>query len=143
MKKLHILSLAFLFISAVQAEEFSIVCSAPQIQTLNRFEGSGTVVASKNEEGKYVVESSQFEFTITPAGFSAQSSQLTVANMKSNLKYIESEFTQKPFYQLTMAKNQNDALLEVANILLDYPKVLDSSLRIKGGMTFKSSCSLQ
>jgi len=63
--------------------------------------------------------------------------------MKSNLKYIESEFTQKPFYQLTMAKNQNDALLEVANILLDYPGVLDSSLRIKGGMTFKSSCSLQ
>lgn len=143
MKKLHTVLCSLLLISAVQAEEFSIVCSAPQIQTLNRFEGSGVVVATKNDEGKYIVESSQFEFTITPAGFNAQSSQLAVANMKASFKYIESEFTQKPFYQLTMMKNQNDALLEVANILLDYPGVFDSSLRIKGGMTFKGSCSLQ
>lgn len=145
MKNFHIVALVALFSSlSVKAEIFNISCSAPDIQTLNRFNGEVTLVAEKNEDGTYSVKSSEFSFVATKAGFVAEIKELAGNDMLTNYRYIESEFTAKPFYQLTMIKPTSESN-EVAsvNILIDYPGKLDSSIRLKNGMTYKSHCNLQ
>lgn len=144
MKKIHtVLALISLASFSVMAESFSIVCHAPDTQTLNRFEGQGVVEADKKEDGSFDVKSAKFKFTITPAGFTAESKEVEASGMLSKFRYVESEFTAKPFYQLTMIKNSESSEIASINILTDYPGALDSSIRLQNGMTFKASCDMQ
>ncbi len=146
-KTLAIFITSLLLSTSYASVTFDIECSAPDLNYLNRFELKQTIVAYESDQEEsistyeaenYKVYSTTLRPTVIKAGNNPQSTQVNL-NLSGTIKKIVGPFTKEPFYAVKLKDREKTVL---AQLNLNYPGALTSSIKTEDGRLYKAKCTM-
>jgi hypothetical protein len=127
-------------LSAAADTTIKYKCNAPELDYVNRFEMSGTIVTGDVDADNPTswVSAQTFTGAFTKSG-TDQMAQRRSFKLSGRITRVASANTMKPFLNLKLKNKEKTQLIQLN---LNYPNKLSSSVKTDEGRLFKSTCKI-
>lgn len=141
--KLLICLSAFFIIQMSSAMALDITCEGPKLHYVNQFDMQTSIEVNTDElsEDEAKLENIDLTATVRNSGFNSKTETIQLEDLKLTIKKVNRpDLFGKEFIHLTFKSRKNVEPEIYGNILLGYPGILSSFIRVGGLRQYKSSC---
>ncbi|MCO4793474.1 MAG: hypothetical protein KC493_07175 [Bacteriovoracaceae bacterium] len=142
MKSLICLS-AFFILQMSNAMALDITCEGPNLHYVNQFDMQTSIDINVEELTEEVVklEGVDLLMTVRNSGYNSQSETVQLEDLNLSVKKVNRpDVFGKEFVHLTFKSRKDIKPKVYGNVLIGYPGILSSFIRIGGLRQYKSSC---
>jgi hypothetical protein len=141
--------LSSLLTMTVNAEQvkFDFSCVGPNLHYTNQFDLIGTITIDEEQlenldETGINIKQLNLEALVRKSGFNTTQETLFLNDLAGTFSKIDNGMTLEPFYRLSLLTEKGASPKIYANILVEYPGIMESYIRVNDLREYRAGCKL-